>query len=91
MEEVFDEYFLKAILKEKDIPLKDSSITTTLVEMSKYQVPTLESDSKDFSLKYIVSFDDVKDKIKTKEEAFALRAYGWMLSDDEKNIFKPIN
>ena len=47
-------------------------------------------DGSDCVLWYTVTYDAVKDKIETQEEAFNLRVHGWELSEDEKNIIKII-
>ena len=85
---MLDEYFLKAILNEKDLDKVDSSLTKSIVLMNKYCTPDLTMNMKNGEcvLKYSVPYDLVKGKIATEEEAFNLRVHGWELSDDEENI-----
>lgn len=87
MEEKINEYFLKAIFTEKDVPVSNTSLTKKLTEMMKYATPELHADEKnEYKVSYIVDYNTIKEKIKTEEEAYNLRTHGWVLSDDEKNI-----
>lgn len=86
-QEPLNEYFLKAILTEKQVPMADTSLTKRLKEMLAYAEPDLTMDeNNEYSISYVVNYKDVKDKIMTEEEAYNLRTHGWKLSDDEQNI-----
>lgn len=91
-QEPLNEYFLKAIFQEKEVPVNDSSLTKKLSEMMNFVNPVLNMDEKnDFAISYIVNYDDLKSKILNEEEAYNLRTHGWVLSDDEKNIVLHLN
>lgn len=91
-QEPLNEYFLKAIFQEKEVPVNDSSLTKKISEMMNFVNPVLNMDKKDdFEISYIVPYDVLKNKIFNEEEAYNLRTHGWVLSDDEKNIVLHLN
>lgn len=80
-----DVYFLKAILKEQEIPVNESSLTKKLQVMMDFSKPEMEMND-DYSMCYTVNFSDVKDLITNEEEAFNLRSHGWVLDSEETKI-----
>lgn len=84
-----NEFFLKAIFKEKEIE-EDDDIVTAISEMSKFLVPKLLSDENNYALYYSVKFDDLKELEIDETQAFALRQQGWVMDEKDENIIKTI-
>lgn len=85
-EKPLDEYFLEAILTEPEIPEdKDASITSKLKVMSGLATPTTIM-GEDYSVSYVVGYNEIKNKIMNEEEAYKIRTLGWKLDRDKQHL-----
>lgn len=86
-----NEYFLKAIFKEKEITIEEKSVTLAVSKMSQYVIPELlQDEEKDFDLYYSVSFKSLNNTDIDETQAFELKQHGWELDETEENIIRRI-